>query len=434
MDRQNANVYFPVESLTGLGHFNRTGKLVREMVKNGFDVTVASGTFVDPQRFFAGAAIKDIPPYVFKSGKDSYYTLDADGKRTIIKDYNETARKLERASRHVGEIQNSRPDVFVSEFWPFDRENLDHEMQAMLQALPKALRLVSVRDVLHAPETTLAAEDRKNEKPLREEWTINTINKNYDAVLVHGDPNFIPLTDTFPQADKIQKEIIYTGYVIDDLPKRQPLTDTAPVLVSCGSGKAGKDMMLSMLTAWKKLLDMRGQDPRAEMMTSRPLHLVCGPRFPADAYQEVSEWAGHLSQKYGAQIIVDKYRPDFTAMLAQAAFSVSLAGYNTTLETLAIGTPALFVPNYEMDDFRPKMMSEQVYRLERLQQRGLATHIHPNDVRNSAVFAERLMHEFATQTQKPPAQGLNVSGAASTVRIVSELLKNHKKSVSGLAP
>ncbi|TAL28690.1 MAG: glycosyltransferase, partial [Alphaproteobacteria bacterium] len=61
MSIEGAKVYFPVESLTGLGHLNRTGKIVREMVKAGLEVTVASGSFVDPQRFFAGADLKSIP-------------------------------------------------------------------------------------------------------------------------------------------------------------------------------------------------------------------------------------------------------------------------------------------------------------------------------------------------------------------------------------
>jgi len=49
----------------------------------------------------------------------------------------------------------------------------------------------------------------------------------FDAVLVHGDPEFIPFDRTFPMATKINDLIHYTGYCDHGLPRNSKL----PVLV-----------------------------------------------------------------------------------------------------------------------------------------------------------------------------------------------------------
>ena len=43
-------------------------------------------------------------------------------------------------------------------------------------------------------------------------------------------------------------------------------------------------------------------------------------------------------------VIVEAARPDFRQMLHHAAASVSLCGYNTALDILQAGTPAVFIP------------------------------------------------------------------------------------------
>jgi predicted glycosyltransferase len=45
-----------------------------------------------------------------------------------------------------------------------------------------------------------------------------------------------------------------------------------------------------------------------------------------------------------ASVQIEAARPDFRQMLTHAAASVSLCGYNTALDILQAGTPAVFVP------------------------------------------------------------------------------------------
>ncbi|MEZ0225542.1 MAG: glycosyltransferase family protein [Alphaproteobacteria bacterium] len=430
MSLEDNKVYFPVESLTGLGHFNRTGKLVREMVKAGMGVTVASGSFVDPQRFFAGADCREVPQIAFKSD-GNFYILKADGTRTIQPEFNEVARKDERLQAHLDNVQSLHPNVVITEFWPFDRPGVDQEMKAVLEeskeAVKRGLRLVSVRDVLDTPYDIDKKKDPGVEQrhAERQAWAIQMINENFDAVLVHGDPNFIPLSETCPAAADIKVPVIYTGYVIDELPKRtvRPGDMEAPIVVSCGSGVDGHELVYSFLTAWQRLVESKDKSPEMANMLNHPVHIVCGPRFDPQAFTQVKDWAEYLENDYGVNIKVDAYRDDFTSLLANAAFSVSLAGYNTTLETLAMEVPALLVPKYGFVHGNLRFSTEQLYRLERLHEKGLASLAHPYEVQDPRQFSELLLQEFTEQTkgdkQRPK---LNFNGATNTVAAMDELL------------
>lgn len=430
MSLDDKEVFFPVESLTGLGHFNRTGKLVREMVKDGMNVTVTSGSFVDPERFFAGADCKQIPQIAFKNN-GKWFTLGADGSRTLQENFNEAARKDERTAAQLKVVNEKHPDIVLTEFWPFDRPGLDQEMEAVLEVTKPdsahGLRLVSVRDVLDTPYDMDKAKnpDIERQHKERQAWAIREINEKFDAVLIHGDPNFIPLSETCPQAADIKVPVIYTGYVIDDLPKRTvaPGDKHAPIVVSCGSGVDGQELVYSFLTAWQRLLDKRNTSPDIAYVVDRPVHIICGPRFDPTARREVDEW-GEILRAYGVDLKVDGYRDDFTSVLAGAAFSVSLAGYNTTLETLAMDVPSLMVPKYGFVQGQLRFSTEQLYRLERLHEKDMASYAHPNEVQNAKIFGQRLVREFIYQTRGDKSRPkLNFDGAKNTVAAIHDLLK-----------
>ncbi len=424
-------VYFPVESMTGLGHLNRTGKLVREMVGAGLGVTVAGGSLVDARRFFAGAECRQIPALALRDSR-GYFEFGADGARSYLRDFNAAARQGERIGAHLANFCAVKPDILISEFWPFNRPAVDFEMESLLKASKEtgsaSLRLVSIRDVLEPLNENSTITPAEVEA--RHDWVVKTINGNFDAVLVHGDPGFIPLKETFAAAAKITVPVIYTGYVVDSPAARDVAAGgpDAPILVSCGAGYNCHELVFSFLTSWQHLLDRRESDPETAKLVNRPVQIVCGPRFNPEAFEEVKEWAQMLAQKSGHPIMVERYREDFTSLLAKAAFSISFAGYNTTLETLALDVPALLIPNYGIYDNRMRINAEQLYRLQRLEERGLAAFAHPNDVQNSRTFAAIMVREFSRQTAEGRAYPkLDFSGAEHSVAAIESLMREKQK-------
>ena len=434
-----SRVYFPVESLVGLGHFNRTGQLVRSMTAQGMDVTVASGTFVDPERFFGDANIVELPTYVLQNKSGKCYTIAANGERTHLPDYDMEEYAERRAEAHSITIESTRPNVTVSEFWPFDRPAIDGEMESVLtvskEVITDNIAVVSVRDVLDVVPDEQLTEDERAEKQERLKWVVDKINADFDAVLVHGDPNFIPLSETFARAAELKTPVFYTGYVVSDLPKwSEADKENAPMLVSCGSGVDGHEMIYAFLTAWEKLLERSAEDSGAAEVTNRPLHVITGPRFAPKAFEYVVDWVQELQDNYGIDAKVDNYRTDYTDLLAQAAFSISLAGYNTTLETLAVGTPSLFIPKYAVNRGKMRWSTEQLYRLERLEEKDYGRFVHPEQAQDSDVFAEIVQREFLAQTgpdRKQKAQ-LNFDGAANTVKIIQQLLEGQGQDISAV--
>ena len=65
------------------------------------------------------------------------------------------------------------------------------------------------------------------------------IKAHFDHVLVHGDPSFVTLPDTFPLAGEIADKIIYTGLVAGAdpaEPSRRLMTSSCrPVAAPSGS-------------------------------------------------------------------------------------------------------------------------------------------------------------------------------------------------------
>jgi predicted glycosyltransferase len=423
MSLQGKSVYFPVESLVGLGHFNRAGKIVREMVTAGADVTVASGTFVDGNRFFAGARRKAVAPFVFESIDGNHYTLDSEGRRTILREFNSVAHEHKRTGAHLLNISRAQPDILISEFWPFDRPQFDGEMQTMIGATQArvlgkgCMRVASVRDMLDVHEGGYA------DGEARSAYAARILNNHYDAVMVHGDPRFVTLDETFDAVDEVKIPIVYTGYVLADLPQRQtPDPATGAMVVSCGSGVNAHDMVMSFMAAWQDLIGRIDSDAEADYVTERPLHIICGPRFAHGLYEEVVQWGRVLQQRGGMPVTVDRYRTDLTKILSRAAFSVSLAGYNTTLETLALGVPSIMIPKYRLADGRFITSDEQWSRLQRLARQDMAAIAAPEKVSNARGFADMLKREFITQTTSPRGRaGLDFDGARRSVEILEGL-------------
>ncbi len=326
--------------LTGTGHLVRTLTLARAARRLGHAATVISGgrplAHVE-----AGARFVQLPP-VQVQGFEFTTLRQPDG--APVSD----AYMAERRRLLAGTLATLRPDALVTELYPFGRRVLAGEFDAAIAAAraarPGCAIVASVRDI---PEP----------KPRRLDETAARLVADYDGVLVHGDARFLPLSTTWPLPGKAARMAHHVGYVgVTGMPAC-PRGDA--VLVAVGGGVLGR-----------RLLDVAA---RAAALSRRPWRLLVGG---ADA----AEVAARVAAGAPANLTAEPARPDYRELLAGAACSVSLCGYNTAVELARCRTPALLVPSEEAGEteqlLRARRFAEydgfMLMRMESLTPGGLA--------------------------------------------------------------
>jgi UDP-N-acetylglucosamine--N-acetylmuramyl-(pentapeptide) pyrophosphoryl-undecaprenol N-acetylglucosamine transferase len=315
--------------LSGTGHLVRTLALAHATAAAGAQVLVIGGGRPLDHIDLKGIDFLQLPPVQVPDFDFS----------TLRKPDGEVADDAYLASRRSTlheALTNFRADALVTELFPLGRRILAVEFEAAIAATraanPAAAIIASVRDIPEPPS-----------KPARLEQAAERLRRLYTALLVHGDADFLPLSATWPLPDDLTPMIHHTGYVANDPP---PPCDTPgkTILVAVGGGVLGRN-----------LLALAAQ---AAALSPRPWHLLTGGPDAADLARD-------LTAQYGrANLTIEPARPDYKALLANAACSVSLAGYNTVLDLAACDTPAIIVPFDEHGE------REQVIRAERLAQCG----------------------------------------------------------------
>jgi len=311
--------------LSGTGHLVRTLALARATAAAGAEVLVIGGGRPLDHIDQTDIGFLQLPPVQVPDF--DFSTLRTPEGLTADDAYLAARRTaLERA------LAEFHPDALVTELFPLGRRILAAEFEAAIAATraanPAAKIIASVRDIPEPPT-----------KPGRLEQASERLRRYYNALLVHGDAAFLPLSTTWALPADLTPMIHHTGYVAGDPP---PPRDTSgdTILIAVGGGVLGR-----------RLLELAAQ---AAALSPRPWHLLTGGADAADRARD-------LTARYGrTNLTVEPARPDYKALLANAACSVSLAGYNTVLDLAGTTTPAIIVPFDEHDE------REQVIRAERL--------------------------------------------------------------------
>jgi predicted glycosyltransferase len=230
-------------------------------------------------------------------------------------------------------------------------------------------------------------------------------NKYFDAVLVHADPRLARLEETFRPRSPLRIPVLYTGYVVrregeDAKPGQAPL-----VVVSVGSGAMGEALLKAALQAQPEIL----------ATTGLPMRIIAGPHVPA----EVWEWLQARTQNRSGVDLV-RVVPALVPELQRATVSVSHCGYNTALEILRTGVPALVVPATEEGD-------QEIGRARRLEQLGLVR-VLPRSLLDPTTLATaiRELRHF-----KPKVFDLDIEGATASVALMETLRRARTDSVAG---
>jgi predicted glycosyltransferase len=371
-------ILFYVQHLLGIGHLARASRVAAALQNDGFAVTMVTGGL--PVRGFPPPRLDHVVLPAVTSASEAFSGLiDADGN--VIDD----AFKERRRELLIGTLRERRPDIVVIEAFPFGRRQVRFELLPLLEVVagmsPRPKLVTSVRDLL-----------QERVKPGRNEETVELLNAHFDLVMVHGDPEFVRLEDTFPLAADIRPPIGYTGLVA--APPPAPPSETFQVLISAGGGAAGADLVKATVEAARLLPEVHGWA------------LITGPNLPQLAYETTAAEAPP-----GLKLF--RFREDFPSLLAGAELSVSQAGYNTVCDVLRAGCRSLLVP------FAAGGETEQTARAERLERLGLAVAL-PEQGLTGRLLADAIANALARP--KPPAAALDLDGANGAARLLRTLL------------
>lgn len=380
-------VLIAVTHLLGAGHLTRAAALARGFARAGHDVTLVSGGSPAPLVRLDGVRLVQLPP-LRVTGTAFSRPLGADGLPAGADLLDERRAMLRDA------LDEAAPDAVLTELFPFGRRALAAEFLALTEAArarrPRPVVIASVRDILVAPE--------RSERVALAHARVAAL---YDAVLVHADPGLVPLDASWPLDAATRAKVTYTGYIDEGAtadPDSDPSRGRAGVLVAAGSSAAGLGLYRAAAEAARRRPDLGWR-------------ILVGHGVPDADFAALGHGLG--------EGVLARARPDYRALLAGAAVSVSQCGYNTAVDLLAAGTPSVLVP------FEAGHETEQRLRAERLAARGLGLVVPEREVRADVLL--RAIHEARAGVRAGP-HGIDLGGVARTVALV-EGMADHRDTI-----
>ncbi|AWU97302.1 glycosyltransferase family protein [Azospirillum ramasamyi] len=374
-----------VTHLLGTGHLSRALALAEAFAARGWSVDVVSGGRPAPHLGSGGATLRQLPPLA-SDGADFATLLTADGRPA------DAGIFAARRAMLTGLLDSLRPDVLVTELFPFGRRALAAEFDALLErarSLPAPpLALASVRDILAPPS-----------KPARVAETERRLLGFYDGVLVHSDPAVAPLEDSWPLTMAMRPLLRYTGFVVPPPALADGGTDgQGEILVTAGGGPVGRPVFEAAARC-AALCAASGALPQRWRLLVAKGDAALADRLRAMAPPD--------------RLLVEPVRPDFRALLGRASASVGRCGYNTALDCLTVGVPSVFCP------FEDGKEVEQTIRAAILARRpGIAM------LREAELTPDSLAGALQSVmgARIPPLDPESLAGAARSVEIAEAML------------
>ena len=394
-------IMFYCQHVLGIGHLVRSAEIVRELARDSHVLLVTGGEIPDGFRFPENIDTLQLTP--LKASPDFSSLQLCDFSRSL-----EETRAIRRTLL-LQAFNEFKPDVLVTELFPFGRKHFRFELLPLLerarsQKSRRTLVVSSVRDILVA---------RKDQEEY-EQRVCSLVNSFYDLVLVHGDEKFLKLDESFSRVTDLRCPVAYTGYVAQqskpDAGKSYdpPMVDQSrpAIIVSNGSGQylTGQMLLENLLRAAHLL---QGQIPHE-------FRFFAGPLMPEETYNSLQTLAAA-----SGNVRLSRYTPDLAAVLKRAELSVSMGGYNTVMDILSAGVRALVYPVTSNGD------QEQSVRAEKLARMGVLDLIGPEE-----LAPEKLAQKLAAALRNEPTRlALNRDGAANSALLLRKYLAMHREHI-----
>lgn len=392
---------FYCQHVLGMGHLMRSKALVEGLVGD-FKVAFLNGGELIPGFAFSDAVeVLNLP--ALKS--DAAFTGLQAGTGQSLEQIQAARRNL-----LLETYTRLQPDVLVIELFPFGRKKFAFELMPLLARIRRdgspTQVVCSLRDIMVSRRDQWKHEAR----------ACRLLNRYFDLLLIHADPTFQRLEESFGQVAAIETPTLYTGYVAQSeadetdstreplIPVQHPL-----ILASIGGGRVGSELLLATVAA---SLHLAASQPHQ-------LLIFTGPYIPDAEFAQLRELVGNQEH-----IGLQRYTNQFLHYMAQADLSVSMAGYNTCMNLLTTGTRALVLPFTGGDN------DEQTIRAKKLAQMGAVGVLQPADLMPTRL-AERITQQLAAPA---PMARLDLDGVAKTTAALAELVAGSNRSTSAQCP
>ena len=382
-------IVFYCQHVLGVGHVFRSLEIVRALAPHKV-ILVTGGDEVEfepPENMVR----EQLPGLMMSPDFKTFIPMEQ-----TAQDVDEIlARRLARFEAIMAEY---RPDIFLVELYPFGRRKFQFELLPILQGVNasrwgRCKAVCSVRDILVEKDNPAKYVSRVNP----------VLNGHFDAVLCHADPTVVRLEETYPGVEGIEPPVHYTGYVAR---RPEPGAGAAlraelsvgpqerMIVLSVGGGSVGGELLEAGIRASRLL---------QETVPHR-VFAFTGPYCADEDFARYRELAGE-----DGRIAVNRFTGRFAAYLDAADLSLSLGGYNTSMNLLAAGTYGLILPFAQN--------REQRMRTQRLDRRGAVGMLAPEDLAPKTLAAR--MAEALDRSGN--ARPVDLDGGPASARILLQL-------------
>lgn len=377
---------FYCQHILGMGHLVRSMEIVRGLTQDFQVCFINGGEIIEGFEIPADVEVVNLPAIKTDAEFRTLQVVDSDLDLTVV--------EAIRQDQLLQVYQQFQPDVLMIELFPFGRRKFSFELVPLLDAIQidgrKTKVVCSLRDIVVT----------KQNREKHEQKVCSLINQYFDLLLIHGDPQFQSIEETFSRIHDLKCPVYYTGYVVQPqpiletiLPIHEPL-----ILATIGGGRFGHELLDAVVAA----------APTLETLVPHHIQVFTGPFYPEEKLQGLQEQATNCRN-----LCVERYTPNLLQYMQRADLSISMSGYNTTLNVLTTGVRAMLMAFTGNDD------QEQRLRSQKLAAMDLVTPIQPED-----LTVDRFVGLIQTSLQKPKQTvQFDFDGVAKTASLLRSMFE-----------
>ncbi|MFN6530742.1 glycosyltransferase family protein [Nostoc sp. ChiSLP03a] len=346
-------IMFYCQHILGMGHLVRSREIVRGLTKDFQVCFINGGEIIQGFEIPADVEVINLP------------TIKTDielAELQVVDDaFSLSEAKEIRKNRLLEIFKQFQPDILMVELFPFGRRRFSFELIPLLE-LAKSNK--GSTKIVSSLQDIVVIKPEKKVK--HEEKICNLIKKYFDILLVHSDPDLVPLEATFSRVNDLKCQVHYTGYVVQDPPTNLILTDEERgiiksdkplILASVGGGRFGHELLECVVNT----------APFLEKLLPHQIQVFTGPFIPNSKFKKLQEMA-----KSSKNIYIRRYTPYLLNYMKKADLSINMSGYNTIMNILTTGVRAMILP------FTGNQEQEQIIRAEKLSDLGIVKFINHN--------------------------------------------------------